>query len=144
MSYLNVALLVESWVTFYHQQTAKMTIPDLPTTFQELKVNCDGPFPLCESKSNSLWFKPKNRSSSHSSLINSSMSFSRCSSSGSKVKRLILSNASYSRGPTETLHALGRKSHPSFNSELSKIMSGRSLRFNWLLNLHEWHPVYRT
>lgn len=122
-------------VTSYRQQTAKMTIPDLPVTFQELKVNFDGPFPLCESKSHSLWFKPQNRSSSHSSLINSSMSFSHCSSSGSKAKRLILSSASYSRGPTETLYAfVGEEVVPILYSELSKIMSGRSLCLNWLLN----------
>lgn len=89
--------------TFYHQYLIKMKFPDLPVKLQELKVYCGGAFPLCESKDHSLWFNPADRSIPHSSLINSSMSFNCCSSSGSKAKRLILSKASYSRGPTETL-----------------------------------------
>lgn len=92
-----------------------MKFPDLPVTFQELKVNYDGAFPLCESKNHSLWFNPADRSSPPSSLINSSMSFNCCSSSGSKVKRLIVSKASYSQRPQKLCaRFLGRKSYLSF------------------------------
>lgn len=111
-------------VTSYHSHLTKMKSLDLPVTSQELKFNCGGAFPLSESKSDSLWFNPKDRSFRHSSLINSSMSFNCCSSSGSKAKRLILSKAMQLLVPEDRqkfcVRFFGRKSYLSFKrSELS-------------------------